>query len=75
MRGGGGGFGSIADAGTVLMALTPGSELVVFEPNPKAYDELARVKVAGTPTHAYPVVSGKRIFIKDQDSVALLAVP
>ena len=75
MRGGGGGFGSIADAGTVLMALTPASELVVFEPNPKAYAEVARVKVAGTPTHAYPVVSGKRIFIKDQDSVALLAVP
>lgn len=75
MRGGGGGFGSIADAGTVLLALTPASELVVFEPNSKAYTEVARIKVAGTPTHAYPVASGKRIFIKDQDSVALLVVP
>jgi outer membrane protein assembly factor BamB len=75
MRGGSGGFGSIADAGTVLMALTPSSELVVFKPDPTAYAEVARIKVAGTPTHAYPVVSGKRIFVKDQDSVALLAVP
>ncbi len=75
MRGGGGGFGSLVDAGAVLVALTPASELVVFEPNPKAYAELARLKVAGTPTHAAPVLSGKRIFIKDQDSVALLTLP
>jgi hypothetical protein len=75
-RGGGGrgGFGSVVDVGSVLFALTPASELVVFQPDPKAYSELARIKVAASPTHAYPVVSGNRIFVKDQDSVALLTI-
>ena len=66
-----GGFGSVVDAGSVLLALTSGSELIAFEPSDKAYTELARIKVADTATYAYPVVSGKRIFIEDQDSVTL----
>ena len=74
-RGGrGGGFGSIVDAGSVLLALTPSSELIVFQPSEKAYTELARIKVANTPTHAHPVASGNRIFIKDQDSVTLWTI-
>jgi outer membrane protein assembly factor BamB len=74
MRGGGmrgGGYGSLVDAGPVLFALTPASQLIVFAPGGQAYTELARIKVADSPTHAYPVVSGKRIFTKDQDSVTL----
>ena len=35
---------------------------------------LASFKV-GEGTHAYPVVAGNRIFIKDKDSVALLTIP
>ncbi len=73
-RGGGrgsSGYGSIVDAGSVLLALTPATELVAFQPSDKAYTELARIKVADKPTYAYPVVSGKRIFIQDQDSVTL----
>ena len=73
-RGGGGGYGSIVDAGSVLLALTPSSELIVFAANGKAYAELARIKVADTPTHAYPVVSGNRLFVKDQESVILYTV-
>jgi hypothetical protein len=72
--GGGGGFGSIVDAGSVLLALTPASQLIVFQPDEKAYTELARIKVADSPTHAYPVVSGNRIFAKDKDSVTLWTV-
>lgn len=74
--GGGGraGYGSIVDAGSVLLALTPSSELVVFQPSDKAYTELARIKVAASPTYAQPVVSGNRIFIKDQDSIILYTV-
>jgi len=76
MRGGRGmgrtaGYGSIVDAGSVLLALTPASQLVVFEPGEKAFTELARIKVADTPTYAHLVVSGKRLFVKDQDSVTL----
>jgi hypothetical protein len=70
-----GGYGSIVDAGSVLLALTPSSELIAFEPSPKAYNELARIKIAETPTHAYPVASGNRLFIKDQDAVTLWTVP
>jgi outer membrane protein assembly factor BamB len=71
---GGGGFGSIVDAGTVLLALTPSSELVVFAPEQKAYRELARIKVADSPTHAHPIPAGTQLIVKDQDSVSLWTV-
>ena len=73
-RGGGGGYGSIVDAGSVLMVTTPASELVVYEPSATEFKELARYKVAATPMYAYPVASGKRIFTKDQDNVVLWTV-
>jgi len=74
-RGGSGvGYGSIVDAGAVWLALTPQPQLVVFEPSAKEFKEVARIKVADTPTYAYPVISGNRIFIKDQNSVTLWSV-
>jgi len=69
-----GGFGSIVDAGSVLLALTPSSELIVFKPSPSAFDEVARIKVAESPTYAFPVLSGNRIFIKDQNDLTLYTV-
>ncbi|HEX8914513.1 MAG TPA: hypothetical protein VF796_19345, partial [Humisphaera sp.] len=76
--GGGGrtsGYGSIVDAGSVLVAVLPStSEMVVFKPGDKAYVEVAKLKVAATPTYAYPVMAGNKIIVKDQDSVSLLAV-
>jgi outer membrane protein assembly factor BamB len=68
---GGGGYGSIVDAGSVLLALTPSSQLIVFQPSDKELKQLATYKVADSPTHAYPVVSGNRIFIKDRDTLTL----
>jgi outer membrane protein assembly factor BamB len=68
---GGGGYGSLVDAGSVMLALTPASQLVAFQPGDKAYTELARIKVADTPTYACPIVAGNRLFVKDQDSVTL----
>jgi len=72
--GGRGGYGSVVDAGSVLLALTPASELVAFEPNDKEYKEVARVRVSSTPTYAFPIASGNRIFIKDQNDVILYAM-
>jgi outer membrane protein assembly factor BamB len=72
--GGGGGYGSIVDAGPVLLALTPSSQLIVFEPSDKEFKKLASYKVANGGTYAYPIVSGNRIFIKDQDSVTLWTI-
>jgi outer membrane protein assembly factor BamB len=70
----GGGYGSIIDAGSVLLALTPASELVVFRPSDKQFDEIAKIKVAPTPTYAYPVVSGNKIVVKDLESVILWTI-
>ncbi|TWT30502.1 outer membrane biogenesis protein BamB [Posidoniimonas corsicana] len=73
-RGGGGGYGSVVDAGSVMFALSPAMELVVFKPTAEAYEELARYKVSDSATYAYPVVAGKRVYIKDADSVILWAI-
>ena len=68
-------FGSILDAGSCLLALSPKSELIVIEPSSTEYKELARYKVSDNPIYAYPVVTGNRIYIKDQmDSIALWMV-
>ena len=40
----------------------------------KEFKQLAKYKVSSTPTYAYPVLSGNRIFIKDGDSVTLWTV-
>ena len=66
-----GGFGSIVDAGPVLLALTPRSQLIVFEPSDKAYTEVASIKVANKQTYAYPVLAGNRLYVEDQDSLTL----
>ena len=71
---GGRGFGSIVDAGSVLLALTPKGELTVFEPSDKEYKKLAGYKVADTETYAYPVAAGKGLFVKDKDSLSLWTI-
>jgi len=66
-----GAFGSILDAGSALIALTPKSHLIVFEPSDKAYTEVASIKVAESATYAHPVLAGDRLFIQDQNSLTL----
>jgi outer membrane protein assembly factor BamB len=78
-KGGGGiradaGYGSIVDAGSVLLALTPSSQLIVFAPSDKEFKQLASYKVSDDPSYAYPVVTGNRVFIKDRNSVALWTI-
>jgi hypothetical protein len=72
--GGGGGYGSIVNTGSVLLALTPSAQLIVFEATDKEFKQIASYKVSESQTHAYPIVSGNRIIIKDSDSVALWTV-
>jgi outer membrane protein assembly factor BamB len=66
-----GGFGSIIDAGPVLMALTPKSQLIAFQPSDKEYTEVASIKVADKETYAHPVLAGNQLFVEDQDSLTL----
>ena len=67
-------FGSIVDAGSVLLALTPKGDLTVFEPSDKEYKKVAGYKVADSDTYGYPVVAGKDVFVKDKDSLALWTI-
>ncbi|MEX0718560.1 MAG: PQQ-binding-like beta-propeller repeat protein [Planctomycetaceae bacterium] len=68
------GYGSIVDAGSVLVALNPSGTLVVFEPSGEEFKKLASYKVSNEETFAYPVLSGNRIIIKDQNKVMLYTV-
>ncbi len=68
------GYGSIVDAGSVLLSLTPAGQLVVYEPSEKEFKEIASYKVSTTETYAYPVISGKRIYVKDKDSVIMYTI-
>jgi len=67
-------FGTLLDAGSCLMALTQNSQLTVFQPSDKAYTEVASIKVADKQTYAHPIVAGKRIVVRDQDSVTLWTI-
>jgi outer membrane protein assembly factor BamB len=68
------GFGSIVDTGSCLVALSNDSELIFYKPDSKAYSEIKRYKVYETPIYAQPVISGNRIFIKDQDTVGMFVI-
>ena len=70
-----GGFCAIVDAGAVLFALPNNSELVVYKPSDKGYEEVAKYKASSAQTYAYPIVSGNRIFIMDQDALTLWTLP
>jgi outer membrane protein assembly factor BamB len=78
-RGGGGmgsteGYGTIVDAGSVLIGLIASGQLTVLEPDGKEYKELAGYKVGDGPIYAYPVISGNRIYIMDQTSISLWTI-
>jgi outer membrane protein assembly factor BamB len=68
------GYGTIVDTGSVLLSLTPSGELIVYEPSDKEFKELASYKVSNAKPYAYPVVSGNRIYVKDDKSLALYKI-
>lgn len=67
-------FGTIVDAGSVLIALPQTSNLVVYKPDEKAYTEIATIKVAESPTYSYPILSNNRIVVKDKESLVMMVV-
>jgi hypothetical protein len=56
----------------VLLALSSDMNLLAFKPSDKGYEELAKIKVADSPTWTVPIVTGSRIYVKDKDSLSLL---
>lgn len=69
-----GGCGEVVDAGSVLLALSSDSDLLVFKPSKTGYEEVAKYHVADSPTWGYPVIAGNRIFVKDKDSITLWTI-
>lgn len=67
-------FGSVIDAGKVMLALSSSSDLVVFKPVHETYRQVALIPVAETPTYAHPVISGNRIYIKDEEYLILYSL-
>jgi outer membrane protein assembly factor BamB len=67
--------GEVLDAGPVQLALTSDMDLAAFKPDGKQYVELAKYKVADTPTWAYPILAGKRVYVKDRESLTLWMLP
>ena len=67
-------FGSIVDAGQVLIAVTSNSHFVVLRPDGQKFSKVAQLKLAETGIYSHPVVSGNRIFIKDVESLTLYTV-
>jgi outer membrane protein assembly factor BamB len=67
-------FGAIVDAGAVLLALPEKSGLIAYKPSGEKLEQVAKITVSTTPIYATPVVAGKRIFVKDQDTVTAFAV-
>jgi len=65
------GFAAILDAGAAVMALPSSSDLIFFKPGSENYSELARMKISDVATYATPVLAGNRIYIKDENSIAL----
>jgi outer membrane protein assembly factor BamB len=67
-------FSTIVDCGTVIIGLASTGNLIVLKPDEKAYTELAKYKVSETPIYAYPIISGKNIYIKDAESLIMYKV-
>ena len=65
------GFAPIVDAGSAILALPSSADLVAFKPDGAKFSQISSYKVSDIQCYAHPVVSGKRIFIKDQESLAL----
>ncbi len=63
-------FATILDCGSVIIGFPSTGNLIVFKPDPKAYSEIAKYKVAETPVYAFPVISGNTVYVKDADSLA-----
>ncbi len=64
---------AILNTKDVLLILNSDANLIVAKKSAKGFEQLAKYSVANSATHAHPVAMGKRILVKDDTSIALLA--
>ncbi|MCU0362313.1 MAG: PQQ-like beta-propeller repeat protein [Bacteroidales bacterium] len=69
-----GDFSTLVDMGILLAGLPSTGWLMIIKPDPSAYNEVKRYKVAETPVYSFPVISGKGIYVKDSETLALFRV-
>ncbi len=67
-------FGSIVDAGSVIIVLTSNSNFVVLKPDGQKYNQVTLIKLTESSIYAHPILSGNRIFIKDNESLTLFTL-
>lgn len=60
-------------AGDTIFSLTNNAELIITSAAAKGATAIKKYKVADSETWAHPAIIGKRILIKDQNSLALLS--
>jgi hypothetical protein len=65
---------SMARAGETILSLEDDGELVVLRKSRAAFEPLKRYEVASSATWAQPALSGKRLFVKDVSTLALLVL-
>jgi outer membrane protein assembly factor BamB len=65
---------AVVKAGDLLFLLNDNAELIVARASPTAFEPLKRYTVAESATWAQPAISGKRIFVKDVNSLTLWTV-
>jgi outer membrane protein assembly factor BamB len=57
-----------------LLLLSDGGDLVLIDPSPRGYKELARSKVCGR-AWAHPALSGNKLYLRDEKELLCLQVP
>ena len=62
---------AFAKAGDLLFILKDDAELIIARANPSGFEPLKTYEVADSATWAQPVVSGRRLFVKDVSSLTL----
>ncbi len=58
-------------AGNTILSLTNDANLIVTSASDKAATPIRKYTVAGSPTWAHPAIAGKRILIKDEQTLAM----
>ena len=64
-------FGSIIDIGSELIALPSTSNMIVYGPDNTEYNQIAFIPVSETPVYAHPILTGNKIYVKDEESLIL----
>ncbi len=62
---------AFAKAGDLLFVLKDDAELIIARANPSGFEPLKTYEVADSATWAQPVVSGRRLFVKDVSTLTL----